>query len=87
MKNKIKVEFKHYGWFFVCPMIYGRDEFGCPYRVGRYGFNWLFILLERIYIIFINTIGTFNRNYTPAYRHIATGELKKPFFKYIEIEE
>ncbi|WP_032059246.1 hypothetical protein [Acinetobacter baumannii] len=81
------VEFTHYGWVGICPVMFSELESGSPIIEPRFKLVWLMMLSEFLIDLYINFKVQRDAEYEPMYPMLIKGEYKKPKRVEFEIKE
>ena len=83
-----KVEFTHYGWFGIRPVIYSDLDSEQPRVEPRWVFlAFLFIASEFMQHMYMDLRSKIDENYEPQFSLVVSGEFKTPYVREFEIDE
>lgn len=73
-----EVEFTHYGWFGLCPVIFAGIESGEPFIEPRFEFlRFLFVFSEFLIESYLNLRCAMNPEFEPMLPIVVSGELDR----------
>lgn len=73
-----KVEFTHYGWFGLCPVILANIDTDCPTIEARWAFlDWFFTFSEFLQNTYIDLRTKIDAGYEPYFSITVSGKFKE----------
>ena len=81
------VEFTHYGWFGICPVMFSELDSGEPIIEPRFKLGWLMALSEYLIDLYIDYKMRRDVEYEPLYPLLVKGQFKVPKAIEFKIEE
>lgn len=84
---KQTIEFTHYGYFGICPVMFADLESGAPHIEPRFKLGWLMDISESLIGLYFNFRINRDPGYEPMFPLLVKGEFKTPKILEFELDE